>query len=86
MRTLWSATVGRNSIVVRGVSPDHAKDEVIGMVCIKNAKKKTILVVSEKDMENAVTWKTIATNRGGKGVKTMNITEKTGDLIAIKER
>ncbi|HRR24319.1 MAG TPA: DNA gyrase subunit A, partial [Bacteroidia bacterium] len=41
-------TVGRNSIGVRGVSLDHAKDEVIGMVCIKNAKEETILVVSEK--------------------------------------
>lgn len=78
-------TVGRNSIGVRGVSLDHAKDEVIGMVCIKNAKEETILVVSEKgygkrsDLEDYR-----VTNRGGKGVKTMNITEKTGDLIAIK--
>ncbi|HNU48852.1 MAG TPA: DNA gyrase C-terminal beta-propeller domain-containing protein, partial [Bacteroidia bacterium] len=78
-------TVGRNSIGVRGVSLDNAKDEVIGMVCIKNAKEETILVVSEKgygkrsDLEDYR-----VTNRGGKGVKTMNITEKTGDLIAIK--
>ena len=78
-------TVGRNSIGVRGVSLDHAKDEVIGMVCIKNATEETILVVSEKgygkrsDLEDYR-----VTNRGGKGVKTMNITEKTGDLIAIK--
>ncbi|MCB0849367.1 MAG: DNA gyrase subunit A, partial [Bacteroidetes bacterium] len=78
-------TVGRNSIGVRGVSLDNEKDEVIGMVCVQNPKEETILVVSEKgygkrsDLEDYR-----VTNRGGKGVKTMNITDKTGDLIAIK--
>jgi DNA gyrase subunit A len=78
-------TVGRNSIGVRGVSLDSDKDEVIGMVCIQDPAKETILVVSEKgygkrsDLDDYR-----VTNRGGKGVKTMNITDKTGDLIAIK--
>lgn len=78
-------TVGRNSIGVRGVSLDNEKDEVIGMVCVQNPKEETILVVSEKgygkrsDLDDYR-----VTNRGGKGVKTMNITDKTGDLIAIK--
>jgi len=78
--------VGRNSIGVRGItlSEEDAHDEVIGMVCIKDPKE-TILVVSQhgygkrSDLEDYR-----VTNRGGKGVKTLNLTEKTGSLIAIK--
>ncbi|MEP7171113.1 MAG: DNA gyrase C-terminal beta-propeller domain-containing protein, partial [Bacteroidota bacterium] len=76
--------MGRNATGVRGVSLGEAKNEVIGMVCIQNPQE-TILVVSEKgygkrsDLEDYR-----VTNRGGKGVKTINITDKTGDLIAIK--
>ncbi len=78
-------SVGRNSIGVRGITLDDEKDEVIGMVCITDAQKETILVVSEKgfgkrsDLEDYR-----VTNRGGKGVKTISITDKTGNLIAIK--
>ncbi|MEO5570596.1 MAG: DNA gyrase subunit A [Bacteroidia bacterium] len=76
--------MGRNAAGVRGVTLQDAKNEVIGMVCIQNPQE-TILVVSEKgygkrsDLEDYR-----VTNRGGKGVKTLNITDKTGDLIAIK--
>lgn len=76
--------MGRNASGVRGVTLETEKDEVIGMVCIKDPKE-TILVVSENgygkrsDLEDYR-----VTNRGGKGVKTLNITEKTGNLISIK--
>jgi DNA gyrase subunit A len=77
--------MGRNATGVKGITVDNATDEVIGMVCISDPKAN-ILVVSEKgygkrsDLEDYR-----ITNRGGKGVKTINITEKTGSLIAIKE-
>ena len=76
--------MGRNAAGVRGITLAHEKDEVIGMVCLEN-NDYTILVVSEKgygkrsDIDDYR-----VTNRGGKGVKTLNITDKTGDLIAIK--
>jgi DNA gyrase subunit A len=76
--------MGRNAAGVRGVTLGEKNNEVIGMVCIQNPQE-TILVVSEKgygkrsDLEDYR-----VTNRGGKGVKTINITDKTGDLIAIK--
>ncbi len=77
--------MGRNASGVRGVSLDDAQDEVIGMVCIEDPQKETILVVSEKgygkrsDLEDYR-----VTNRGGKGVKTLQITDKTGLLVGIK--
>ena len=76
--------MGRNASGVRGITIGDTKDEVIGMVCVEG-KDETILVVSEKgygkrsDIEDYR-----VTNRGGKGVKTLNVTEKTGKLIAIK--
>jgi DNA gyrase subunit A len=78
--------MGRTATGVRGMRIDEdGKDEVIGMICIKDAQKESILVVSEQgygkrsDVEDYR-----ITNRGGKGVKTINITEKTGKLVAIK--
>jgi DNA gyrase subunit A len=77
--------MGRNATGVRGVTLGHDKDEVVGMVCVKDPQSESILVVSEcgygkrSDLEDYR-----VTNRGGKGVKTINITDKTGDLIAIK--
>ncbi len=77
--------MGRNASGVRGVSLDNEKDEVIGMVCIEDSVKESILVVSEKgygkrsDLEDYR-----VTNRGGKGVKTLQVTEKTGELVGIK--
>lgn len=76
--------VGRTSQGVKGVTLEGKDDEVIGMVCI-NDPSVHVLVVSEKGYgkRSAVDEYRI-TNRGGKGVKTMNITDKTGALIAIK--
>mgnify|MGYP001084626480 CR=1 FL=1 len=78
--------MGRTATGVRGITLNNdGQDEVIGMICIKNPEKETIMVVSEKgygkrsDIEDYR-----KTNRGGKGVKTLNITEKTGKLVAIK--
>lgn len=82
--------VGRNAQGVKGVTLESKTDEVIGMVCIEDPTS-TILVVSEKgygkrtylnDPEDGEPVYRI-TNRGGKGVKTLNVTEKTGDLIAL---
>lgn len=77
--------MGRNASGVRGISLQHEEDEVVGMICIENPEAN-ILVVSEKgygkrsDLDDYR-----VTNRGGKGVKTLNITDKTGNLIAIKD-
>ncbi len=77
--------MGRNASGVRGVTLEGKNDEVIGMICIKNTEK-TILVVSEKGYgKRSEIDDYRVTNRGGKGVKTINITPKTGALIAIKE-
>ncbi len=77
--------MGRNAAGVRGIRLSSADDEVVGMICLPKEKKMEILVVSENgygkrsDIDGYR-----VTNRGGKGVKTLNITEKTGALIAIK--
>ena len=78
--------MGRTATGVRGITlDDDGQDEVIGMICIKDPQKETIMVVSENgygkrsDIEDYR-----KTNRGGKGVKTLNITDKTGKLVAIK--
>jgi DNA gyrase subunit A len=76
--------VGRNGQGVRGVTLEGKDDEVIGMVCIDDPTTN-ILVVSEKGYGKRSDLDDYRiTNRGGKGVKTLNITEKTGALIAIK--
>lgn len=77
--------MGRTATGVRGVTLAHEKDEVVGMVCVNDAAKETILVVSENGYGKRTDLEDYrVTNRGGKGVKTLNITDKTGDLIAIK--
>ncbi|NCI50168.1 DNA gyrase subunit A [Sediminibacterium roseum] len=76
---------GRGAIGVAGIEVDDTKDEVIGLICInKEDPSRTILVVSEKGFgkRTAVDEYRI-TNRGGKGVKTINVTEKTGSLVGI---
>ncbi|MCB0431335.1 MAG: DNA gyrase subunit A [Flavobacteriales bacterium] len=76
--------MGRNASGVRGIRLDGKKDEVIGMVCVENPTD-TILVVSEKGYgKRSPIDDYRITNRGGKGVKTLNVTDKTGSLIAIK--
>ena len=80
--------IGRNSTGVRGISVEDP-DKVVGMVCIdpdlQQTEPKTILVVSENGFgKRSELDEYRKTNRGGKGVKTINITEKTGSLIALK--
>ncbi|GEP98664.1 DNA gyrase subunit A [Chitinophaga cymbidii] len=76
---------GRGAIGVRGIEVDNEKDEVVGMICVdKEDKTRTVLVVSEKGFGKRTDIEEYRiTNRGGKGVKTISITEKTGPLIAI---
>ena len=78
--------MGRTATGVRGITLDEdGQDEVIGMICIKDPQTETVMVVSENgygkrsDLEDYR-----KTNRGGKGVKTLSITDKTGCLVAIK--
>ncbi|MEY4661230.1 MAG: gyrase subunit, partial [Bacteroidota bacterium] len=76
---------GRGAIGVTGIEVDDTKDEVIGMVCV-NAQDttRTVLVVSEKGYGKRTPVEEYRiTNRGGKGVKTINVTEKTGGLVGI---
>ena len=70
---------------MRGISLEDDSDEVIGMIVVNDVEKESVLVVSEKGYgkRSAVEDYRI-TNRGGKGVITLNITEKTGNLIAIQ--
>jgi DNA gyrase subunit A len=75
--------VGRTAQGVKAVTLGSAKDEVIGMVCVENADRD-ILVISDKGYGKRSSLEDYRiTNRGGKGVKTINVTEKTGQLIAI---
>ncbi|MEP6612115.1 MAG: DNA gyrase subunit A [Mucilaginibacter sp.] len=76
--------MGRTATGVRGISLDNEVDEVVGMISIDNPET-TVLVVSEKGYGKRTDIEDYrVTNRGGKGVKTINITEKTGNLVAIK--
>lgn len=76
--------VGRGSIGVRGITMED-NDEVIGMIVVNDVEKETVLVVSEKGYGKRTAVEDYRiTNRGGKGVITLNITEKTGNLIAIQ--
>ena len=76
--------VGRGSIGVRGISLDKG-DEAIGMIVVNDLENDTVLVVSERGYgKRSAALDYRETNRGGKGVKTLNITEKTGNLIAIQ--
>jgi DNA gyrase subunit A len=84
--------MGRNASGVRGIRLASDTDEVIGMIAIENPQEESVLVVSEKgygkrsyidDPEDGEAIYRI-TNRGGKGVKTISVTEKTGHLVAIK--
>lgn len=76
--------VGRGSIGVRGITMDE-NDEAIGMIVVNDVDKETVLVVSEKGYGKRTAVEDYRiTNRGGKGVITLNITEKTGNLIAIQ--
>ncbi len=76
--------MGRTASGVRGITLQHEEDEVVGMVSV-NDMESNILVVSEKGYGKRSKLEDYRiTNRGGKGVKTLNISEKTGNLVAIK--
>ena len=84
--------MGRTATGVRAIKLDEdGKDRAIGMICVEEGSKETVLVISEKgygkrtalDDENGEAIYRI-TNRGGKGVKTMNLTDKTGNLIGLE--
>ena len=78
--------MGRTATGVRGITLDNdGQDEVIGMICIKDLETESVMVVSEQGYGKRSEIEDYRkTYRGGKGVKTMNITEKTGKLVTIK--
>lgn len=84
--------MGRSASGVRGIRLGNDNDEVVGMITVNNPKEETVLVVSENGygkrtfIDDPETGDPIyrTTNRGGKGVKTISITDKTGSLVAIK--
>jgi len=84
--------MGRNASGVRGIRLANDNDEVVGMIAVENPDEETVLVVSENGygkrtfINDPETGDEIyrITNRGGKGVKTISITEKTGELVTIK--
>ena len=77
--------MGRTATGVRGISLENEEDEVVGMIAINNPET-SVLVVSEKGYGKRTDIEDYrVTNRGGKGVKTISITEKTGKLVAIKD-
>jgi len=76
--------IGRTASGVRGITLGHDQDEVVGMVCVEN-ENEDILVVSENGYgKRSKIGDYRLTHRGGKGVKTINVTEKTGQVISIK--
>ena len=77
--------MGRIATGVKGMTLDGGDDEVVGMICMRSSAKDDVLVVSEQGMGKRSRLDDYrVTNRGAKGVKTMNITEKTGKLISIR--
>lgn len=90
--------MGRVSTGVRGMMLDGADDEVVGMICMNADTTNSVMVISEKgygkrtpldidvEVDGVIEHQPVyrVTNRGGKGVKTLNVTEKTGKLVAIE--
>ncbi|MDR2087615.1 MAG: DNA gyrase subunit A [Dysgonamonadaceae bacterium] len=77
--------MGRTAAGVKGITLESESDEVVGMITIKDTEKESILVVSEQGYgKRSKIDDYRITNRGGKGVKTLNVTEKTGPLVSIK--
>jgi DNA gyrase subunit A len=78
---------GRGAIGVAGIEVDDENDEVVGMICVKREDTtRTVLVVSEKGYgKRTPVDEYRMTNRGGKGVKTINVTDKTGPLVGMLE-
>jgi len=80
-------STGRGAIGVGGIEVDDETDEVVGMICVNpTTPERTVLVVSEKGFGKRTSVEEYRiTNRGGKGVKTINVTEKTGKLVGIMD-
>ncbi|MEG0700628.1 MAG: DNA gyrase C-terminal beta-propeller domain-containing protein, partial [Muribaculaceae bacterium] len=77
--------MGRNATGVKGMTLDNDTDEIIGMICMEADSIETVMVVSEQGYgKRSELGDYRITNRGGKGVKTLNITDKTGNLVALK--
>ena len=78
--------MGRTATGVRGITLDNdGQDEVVGMICIKDLETESVMVVSEQGYGKRSEIEDYRkTNRGGKGVKTMNVTDKTGKVVTIK--
>jgi DNA gyrase subunit A len=76
--------IGRTASGVRGITLGNENDEVIGMVCVNNPDEDILVISANGYGKRSKIDDYRITNRGGKGVKTINITEKTGDLIAVK--
>ncbi|MFK5890918.1 MAG: DNA gyrase subunit A [Flavobacteriaceae bacterium] len=79
-----SRPMGRNASGVRGIKLANDKDEVIGMIAIEDANSEVLVVSANGYGKRSSVEDYRITNRGGKGVKTINVTEKTGNLVAIK--
>ena len=78
-------SMGRNASGVRAITVDSENDEVVGMVVVKEGDGFDIMVVSEKGYGKRSALEDYRiTNRGGKGVKTITVTEKTGELVSLK--
>lgn len=78
-------TMGRTATGVRGMRLDDNDDAVVGMIVVNDSEQETVMVVSEEGYgKRSIVEDYRKTNRGGKGVKTLNITDKTGRLVAIK--
>ncbi len=77
--------MGRNASGVKAITLGGAKDEVIGMICLSDPATNVLVVASKGFGKRSDLEEYRVTNRGGKGVKTINITDKTGELIAIKD-
>jgi DNA gyrase subunit A len=75
--------IGRTASGVRGISLEE-KDEVVGMICVENESEDVMVVSANGYGKRSSIEDYRVTNRGGKGVKTINVTEKTGELVAIK--
>lgn len=77
--------MGRTATGVRGMTLDGGEDEIVGMVCVNDVENETIMVVSDQGYgKRSAVDDYRKTNRGGKGVKTLQITDKTGKLVTIK--
>jgi DNA gyrase subunit A len=78
-------STGRGAIGVAGIEVDNSNDEVVGLICVNPEQpERTVLVVSEKGFgKRTIVDEYRITNRGGKGVKTINVTDKTGKLVGI---